>query len=436
MCEIIQLQVGHCGNEIGTKFYEVILKEHGVDQTGAYQGTSDLQSDKLEVYLRETNAGSYQPRAVLVDLEEDTLASVSSGPLGGIFDPDNFVVAQGGAGNNWARGFFGEGTKLAENAMDVVRKEAERCDCLQGFQLTHSLGGGTGSGMGALLYQRIREEYPDRMKCTFSVVPSPRVSESVVEPYNAMLSFQKLLESSKGTFCIDNEALLNICSRTLKLSNPTYADLNHLVSATMSDVTASLRFPCQINSDLRKMAVNLVPFPRLHFFVSGLAPLTGRVSQQGVSLTVSQLVQQIFDAQNMVVDCNPRHGRHLTACTQFRGSVSMKEVEKQLGNLQDQSSSHFVKWIPNNVVASACDIPRKGGKTSGIFIGNHTAIQEMFKRISKQFAALFQSKKFLHEYIAEGMSEQDFRDAENSVNDLVAEYQQYQDTTVDVGANY
>ena len=59
--------------------------------------------------------------------------------------------------------------------MDVVRKEAESCDCLQGFQLTHSLGGGTGSGMGTLLISKIREEYPDRIMNTFSVVPSPKV---------------------------------------------------------------------------------------------------------------------------------------------------------------------------------------------------------------------------------------------------------------------
>ena len=57
----------------------------------------------------------------------------------------------------------------------VVRKESENCDCLQGFQLTHSLGGGTGSGMGTLLISKIREEYPDRIMTSFSVMPSPKV---------------------------------------------------------------------------------------------------------------------------------------------------------------------------------------------------------------------------------------------------------------------
>jgi tubulin beta len=135
---------------------------------------------------------------------------------------------------------------LVDSVLDVVRKEAESCDCLQGFQLTHSLGGGTGSGMGTLLISKIREEYPDRIMNTFSVVPSPKVSDTVVEPYNATLSVHQLVENTDETYCIDNEALYDICFRTLKLTTPTYGDLNHLVSATMSGVTTCLRFPGQV----------------------------------------------------------------------------------------------------------------------------------------------------------------------------------------------
>ena len=123
------------------------------------------------------SGGKYVPRAVLVDLEPGTMDSVRSGPFGQIFRPDNFVFGQSGAGNNWAKGHYTEGAELVDSVLDVVRKEAESCDCLQGFQLTHSLGGGTGSGMGTLLISKIREEYPDRIMNTFSVVPSPKVQK-------------------------------------------------------------------------------------------------------------------------------------------------------------------------------------------------------------------------------------------------------------------
>lgn len=126
--------------------------------------------------------------------------SVRSGPFGQIFRPDNFVFGQSGAGNNWAKGHYTEGAELVDSVLDVVRKEAEGCDCLQGFQLTHSLGGGTGSGLGTLLISKIREEYPDRIMNTFSVVPSPKVSDTVVEPYNATLSVHQLVENTDETY--------------------------------------------------------------------------------------------------------------------------------------------------------------------------------------------------------------------------------------------
>ncbi|KAG7264291.1 hypothetical protein CRUP_003867, partial [Coryphaenoides rupestris] len=497
MREIVHLQAGQCGNQIGAKFWEVISDEHGIDPTGSYQGDSDLQLERINVYYNEASGGKYVPRAVLVDLEPGTMDSVRSGPFGQIFRPDNFVFGQSGAGNNWAKGHYTEGAELVDSVLDVVRKEAESCDCLQGFQLTHSLGGGTGSGMGTLLISKIREEYPDRIMNTFSVVPSPKVSDTVVEPYNATLSVHQLVENTDETFCIDNEALYDICFRTLKLTTPTYGDLNHLVSATMSGVTTCLRFPGQLNADLRKLAVNMVPFPRLHFFMPGFAPLTSRGSQQysdehGIdptgsyqgdsdlqlerinvyyneasggkyvpravlvdlepgtmdsvrsgpfgqifrpdnfvfdlrklavkmvpfprlhffmpgfapltsrrsqqyrALTVPELTQQMFDAKTMMAACDPHHGRYLTVAAIFRGRMSMKEVDEQMLNVQNKNSSNFVEWIPSNVKTAVCAIPPRGLKMAATFIGNSTAIQELFKRISEQFTAMFRRKAFLH----------------------------------------
>lgn len=87
-----------------------------------------------------------------------------------------FHAGQSGAGNNWAKGHYTEGRELVDSVMDTLRKEAEDCDLLQGFQLKHSLGGGTGSGMGTLLLSKIYEEYPERIMNTFSIMPSPKVS--------------------------------------------------------------------------------------------------------------------------------------------------------------------------------------------------------------------------------------------------------------------
>ena len=171
------------------------------------------------------------------------------------------------------------------------------------------------------------------------------------------------------------------------------------------------------------MAVNLVPFPRLHFFLVGFAPLTARGSQQYRAVTVPELTQQMFDAKNMMAASDPRHGKYLTVSNSyssstpllherwiqvaavFRGKVSMKEVEEQMQLVQQKNSAYFVEWIPSNVLTAQCDIPPRGLKMAVTFIGNSTAIQDLFKRVAEQFSAMFKRKAFLHWYTQEGMDE-------------------------------
>merc|ERR1712227_887584 len=127
MREIVHVQAGQCGNQIGAKFWEIISDEHGIDPTGTYQGDSDLQLERIDVYYNEASGGKYVPRALLVDLEPGTMDSVRGGPYGQLFRPDNFVFGQSGAGNNWAKGHYTEGAELVDSVLDVVRKEAEGC---------------------------------------------------------------------------------------------------------------------------------------------------------------------------------------------------------------------------------------------------------------------------------------------------------------------
>merc|ERR1711988_2008026 len=92
---------------------------------------------------------------------------------------------------------------------------------------------------------------------------------------------------------------------------------------------------------------------------------------------------------------------------------------------------YFVEWIPNNIKASVCDIPPKGLKMAVSFLGNSTAIMEMFKRVAEYFTGMFRRKAFLHWYTGEGMDEMELTEAESNMNDLVSEYQQYQDASAE-----
>merc|ERR1719329_123419 len=124
----------------------------------------------------------------------------------------------------------------------------------------------------------------------------------------------------------------------------------------------------------------------------GFSPLTSRGSQQYRALTVPELTQQMFDAKNL---------------------------------------SYFVEWIPNNLKCAICDIPPKGLKMSVGFCGNSTCMQEIMKRVAEGFTAMFRRKAFLHWYTGEGMDEMEFTEAESNMNDLVSEYQQYQDASAE-----
>merc|ERR1712032_1486682 len=109
MREIVHLQAGQCGNQIGAKFWEIISDEHGIDPNGAYIGTSELQMERIEVYYNEAmglspeskargeklvSGGKFVPRAILVDLEPGTMDSVRSGPFGSVFRPDNLCLGR------------------------------------------------------------------------------------------------------------------------------------------------------------------------------------------------------------------------------------------------------------------------------------------------------------------------------------------------------
>ena len=111
--------------------------------------------------------------------------------------------------------------------------------------------------------------------------------------------------------------------------------------------------------------------------------------------------------------------------------MSMNEVDEKMLNIQNKNSPYFVEWIPNNVKTAVCDIPPRGLKMSSTFIGNTTAIQELFKRIGEQFSVMFRRKAFMHYYTGEGMDEMEFTEAESNMNDLVCEYQQYEELTPD-----
>ncbi|KAE8360395.1 hypothetical protein BDV27DRAFT_167849 [Aspergillus caelatus] len=347
---------------------------------------------------------------------------IHGGPLGSFFRPGNLLFRGYGSGQCWATGYHTAGAELIEESIDIVRRESEACECLQGFQIVHSLGGGTGGGMGALLISRLRDEFPDRVIATFSVFP-PQAPDVVVEPYNVILSMNQLIEACDATFCIDNQALTDISTGTLGIRDPCHMDLNDLVKQVMSGVTACFRYPGQLNSDLRKLTMNMIPSPRLHFFMLGLSPFPSCTPE---SSNVAWVTQQLFSSNNIMASGNHHKSHCLSCLTIIRGKVSVVEIEAQVNNMWNRNSPDFIEWVPNNVRSTVYS--PHSTDVSCTVLANSTSIEGMFSRISEQFSALYRRKAYLNPYTIHGVDELDLMEAESNMNDLIEEYRQYQDS--------
>lgn len=355
--------------------------EHFIDQDGHFYGDSILPYQRVNIYYECAQNCRFVPRCVAVDLEPTQITELKNSAFGRLFNPEYLIAGKYGAGNNFARGYYTEGCELMETVLETCRHQAENCDFLQGFQMIHSIGGGTGSGMGCLALKYLRNEYDDRIINTFTVIPSAKVSQVVIEPYNAVFGISELVVNSDEVITFDNEALYEIALSNLKVSKPNLSDLNHLISMTMAGVTTCFRYPGQLNTDLRKIMTNMCPYPRLKFFIPGYAPLNSTHNNlEYKRITVKSLINQLFAPELQMTDYGGQHKKLLTCAAIFRGQMSSRDVEQAMVNLQDRHKEMFAKFIPNNIKTAICDVPPRGLEMSATLLSNTSEIAVIFRR--------------------------------------------------------
>ncbi|ORC76609.1 putative alpha tubulin, partial [Trypanosoma theileri] len=176
--------------------------------------TIGVEDDAFNTFFSETGAGKHVPRAVFLDLEPTVVDEIRTGTYRQLFHPEQLISGKEDAANNYARGHYTIGKEIVDLCLDRIRKLADNCTGLQGFLVYHAVGGGTGSGLGALLLERLSVDYGKKSKLGYTVYPSPQVSTAVVEPYNSVLSTHSLLEHTDVAAMLDNEAIYDL-TRTL-----------------------------------------------------------------------------------------------------------------------------------------------------------------------------------------------------------------------------
>eukprot|EP00598_Pedospumella_elongata_P002494 CAMPEP_0184981412 /NCGR_PEP_ID=MMETSP1098-20130426/11142_1 /TAXON_ID=89044 /ORGANISM="Spumella elongata, Strain CCAP 955/1" /LENGTH=312 /DNA_ID=CAMNT_0027504971 /DNA_START=35 /DNA_END=970 /DNA_ORIENTATION=- len=309
--EIITLQMGQCGNQIGSEFWKQLCAEHGIGPDGVLHDYARNGDDRKDVFFYQADDDHFIPRNLMIDLEPRVINSIQTGAYRDLFNQENFFVAKegGGAGNNWASGFR-QGGEHEDHIMEMIDREADGSDSLEGFVLSHSIAGGTGSGMGSFILECLNDHFPKKLIQTYSVFPNwDNSPDVVVQPYNSLLTLKRLALNADAVVVLDNTALNRIAVERLKLQNPTVNQLNSLVSTVMAASTTTLRYPGYMNNDLIGLVASLIPTPRCHFLMTGYTPIISEVAESAVRKTsVLDVMRRLTQTKNIMVSANTQKG--------------------------------------------------------------------------------------------------------------------------------
>ncbi|KAI9594428.1 tubulin alpha-3 chain [Syncephalis fuscata] len=433
MRECISVHVGQAGVQVGNACWELYCLEHDIQPNGHPKEGIDAETlSSSQSFFAEMNNQRYVPRTVFIDLEPNVIDEVRQGPYRGLYNPEQLISGKEDAANNYARGHYTIGKDILDSVVDRVRKLADHCEGLQGFLMFHSFGGGTGSGFGSLLMERLANEYGKKTKLEFAIYPAPQISTSVVEPYNAVLTTHTMLEHVDCTFIVDNEAITDICKTRLSIERPSYENLNRLICQVVSSITASVRFAGSLNVDLQEFQTNLVPYPRIHFPLVSYAPLTGDDKHGHETLTVNDLCRSCFESGCQMVKCNAAAHKYMACCLLFRGDILTKETTDAVDKMRVQRTVQFVDWCPTGFKVGINPRPPTHvpngdlapAHRSVTLLANTTAIVDAWSRINHKFDLMYSKRAFVHWYVGEGMEEGEFSEAREDLAALEKDYEE------------
>ncbi|EGD72884.1 tubulin [Salpingoeca rosetta] len=453
MTQSVVLQIGQCGNQVGRQFWERALKEHAeYNEDGTFDESLNTFFRNVDTRFtpardlplkRGAQIASLRARAVLIDMEEGVVNEVLSGPLADVFDTHQTVTNVSGSGNNWAVGYFTYGQTHKEQISDTVRIAVEQCDCLQSFILLHSMGGGTGSGLGTYVLELLHDEYPSVYRFVTAVYPS-KDDDVITSPYNSVLAMHQLQQHADCVIPVENQALQDIVEvvdhqtkgRLKRNSAVTGPDtkkskpwdrMNSIVANTLLNMTSSSRFAGSLNVDVNEITTNLVPFPGMHFLTCSLSPLYDLADVRVPPRRLDQMFSDAFDPSFQLAKCHPRKGI-LTACAlMVRGNVEVSDIRRNIDRVK--SKLHFVKWNQEGWKTGLCAQPPVGQRHALLCMANNTCLHETFSNVRSRFLQLYRKRAFRHHYTTHGMDEDRFTAALASLDHLLSLYSDVEATS-------
>ncbi|KAF3844250.1 hypothetical protein F7725_013591 [Dissostichus mawsoni] len=446
MTQSVVVQVGQCGNQVGCRFWDLALREHAhVNKKGLYDEAlgsffRNVDSRKCdgEAHVVGGRIQHLKARAVLVDMEEGVVNEILQGPLREMFDSTQLLTDVSGSGNNWAVGHMTYGSAYREQIVDKLRKAAEHCDCLQCFFLIHSMGG---------VLSLLEEEFPEVCRIVTSIYPSAE-DDVVTSPYNSILAMRELTEHADCVLPVENQSLVDIVKKIKHMSHSgkpgtvirresaiisgqggligaekPFDAMNNIVANLLLNITSSARFEGSLNMDLNEIAMNLVPFPRLHYLVPSLTPLYTLADVSVPSRRLDQMFSDAFSKEHQLIRADPKHSLYLACALMVRGNVQVSDLRRNIERLKP--SLPFVSWNQEGWKTGLCSVPPVGHSHSLLALANNTCVKTTFMELRERFTKLYRKKAHLHHYLhVEGMEQSHFSEALSSLSSLIEEYQQ------------
>merc|ERR1712019_200804 len=179
------------------------------------------------------------------------------------------------------------------------------------------------------------------------------------------------------------------------IDRPSYAHLNIIMGKVISSMTASLRFDGELNVDLGEFQTNLVPFPRLHFMTTALAPVISKDKASHEAQTVREITDTVMQPKSMLIkytDFDPVEDKYMAVSLNYRGSIKSKEANATVQWLKQNNKMSFVEWCPTGFKIGLNETPaapilNQDGKSIDIMapaernvtmIGNNVAVSRVF----------------------------------------------------------
>ncbi|CAK80214.1 unnamed protein product (macronuclear) [Paramecium tetraurelia] len=298
--------------------------------------------------------------------------------------------------------------------------------------MLNSVGGGTGSGFGALLLDKLSVDYCKKSILTVNIYPSQETFVSMVEPYNSILATQFLIDHADVCITMDNQAIYDICQNKLDIELPKYSNLNRIIAQVMSSITTSMRYDGALLRDMAELETSLVPYAKLKFLICSYAPIISHQKVDHMQLSTVEIAKLAFETTNMMAKCDPRLGKYISCLLLFRGDIIPKDVSSSIFQIRTHKTIRFVDWCPTGLKVGIDyqfqqTLPKddiRKALRSACMIGNTTAVSQVFSDVCYKYDSMFAKRAFVHWYINEGMEEAQFVEAREELAFLQKDYEE------------